>query len=70
MCKFDKSHYNQFELFGHLNRILGNKSKARESFKQAIEICKRDKKWDIRKAPSDPSIQEIVASLEKAIKSL
>jgi len=70
LTKLDQSHYNQFELFGHLNRMLGNKSKARESFKKAIEICEGDKKWDIRKAPSDPSIQEIIASLKKAIKSL
>jgi len=70
LTRFDQSHYNQFELFGDLNRILGNKSKARESYKQAIEICKRDKKWDIRKAPSDPFIQEIIARIEKKIESL
>ena len=70
LTRFDQSHYNQFELFGDLNGILGNKSKARKSYKQAIEICKRDKKWDIRKAPSDPSIQEIIARIEKKIENL
>jgi len=57
-------------MFGDLNILSGNKSRARESYKQAIEICRRDKKWDIKKAPSDPSIQDIIARIEKKIESL
>lgn len=59
LTKFDRSHYDHFVLFGQLNKVLGNNEKARQSFCEAIAICKRDKNWDRLKGPSDPSISEI-----------
>lgn len=70
LTKFDKSHYDHFVLFGSINKFLGKKEEAKKSFEEAIRICKRDKKWNILKKPSDLSIEEIIAMIEKEIESL
>lgn len=67
---FDKSHYDHFVLFGSMNKILGKREEAKKSYEEAIKICKRDKRWDILKKPSDPSIEEIIASIKKEMESL
>ena len=36
----------------------------RGSYDEAIAICKRDPRWDVRKAPSDPSVRDLVTSIE------
>lgn len=45
LVKFDKSHYNQFVMLAVLNKLRGNPSAAREYYKQALDICERDKTW-------------------------
>jgi len=70
LTKFDKSHYDHFVLFGRINKFLGKREEAKKSFEEAIKICKRDKRWNALKAPSDPSIEDLVASIEKEMKSL
>ena len=70
LTKFDKSHYEHFVYFGQINKLLRKKEEAKKSFEEAIKICKRDKKWNILKKPSDPSIEEIIALIEKEIESL
>lgn len=74
LCEFltrlDKSHYDHFLMFGRMNRFVGNKQLAKKSFEEAIEICRRDKNWNTLKKPSDPSIEEVISSIEKEIESL
>lgn len=45
LVKFDKSHYNHFVWLAILNQVRGNRSAARECYKQALDICERDKTW-------------------------
>ena len=70
LTKVDKSHYDHFVLFGRINKLLGKKEEAKKSFEEAIKICRRDRKWNMLKAPSDPSLEEIIASIEKEMESL
>jgi hypothetical protein len=37
---------------------------------EAIRICKEDKNWNRLKKPSQPSIEEIIAFIEKEIANL
>jgi len=74
LCKFltnfDKAHYDNFVLMGRICRSLGKTEEAKESYEEAIEICKRDTRWDTLKNPSDPSIGDIISSIRKEIESL
>lgn len=70
LTKFDKGHYDHFVVFGKICESLGKVEEACSSYKQAIVICRRDKNWDERKKPSDPSIRDIIASIQKAMKNL
>jgi hypothetical protein len=74
LCKFlttfDKGHYDHFVLLGNICGLLGRREEACSSYRQAIEICKEDKKWNLLKRPEDPSIENIIASIEKGMKSL
>jgi tetratricopeptide (TPR) repeat protein len=64
LSKFDVEHYNHFVWFGEIARTFGEADIARESFEQALRICKADKNW-----PSD-SMQEIIAAIEKEVRGL
>jgi len=55
---------------GRICRSLGKTEEAKESYEEAIEICKRDTRWDTLKNPSDPSIGDIISSIRKEIESL
>lgn len=74
LCKFltdfDKSHYDHFVLFGRICGSLRKMEEAMASYDEAIAICKRDPRWDKRKAPSDPSIRDLVTSIEEEKKRL
>jgi len=74
LCKFlttfDKGHYDHFVLLGNICSLLGRREEACSSYRQAIEICKEDKEWNLRKKPTDPPIEDVIASIEKGMKSL
>lgn len=70
LTRFDKGHYDHFVIFGRINKFLGKTEEARSSFEEAIKICKRDKNWNRLKTPSDPSIEEIIASIVKEIETI
>lgn len=74
LCKFlttfDKGHYDHFVLLGNICGLLGRRDEACSSYRQAIEICKEDKIWNLLKRPEDPSIEDIIASIDKGMKSL
>lgn len=70
LTRFDQGHYDHFVLFGHICKILGKKGAACSSYKQAIEICKGDKNWDLKKKPTDPSIKDLIASIESEMRDL
>lgn len=69
LCKFladlDKSHYDHFVLFGRICASLGKIEEAMRSYDEAIAICKRDPRWDKRKEPLDPSIRDLITSIEE-----
>ena len=64
LAKFDIRHYNHFVWLGQIARTFGEVDIARESFEQALKICKADKNW-----PSD-SMQKIIATIEKEMQGL
>jgi len=64
LTKFDKNHYNHFVWFGQINKKLGKKEEAIKSYKEALEICKRDKKW-----PRD-SMNKLISQIEKEMESI
>lgn len=70
LTRFDQSHYDHFVLFGQLCRLLGKNGAACSSYRQAIEICKGDKNWDLRKKPTDPSMRDLIASIESEMRDL
>jgi len=70
LTEFDRSHYDHFVLFGNICRSLGKTKEACSSYEQAIEICQRDKNWNKLKKSSDPSIEDIVASIENEMREL
>ncbi|MDH5703360.1 MAG: hypothetical protein OEY99_04025 [Aigarchaeota archaeon] len=45
ITQFDKSHFNHFFWLAMVNKRRGNKEATIENCKQALAICKRDKKW-------------------------
>jgi hypothetical protein len=65
LTKFDKSHYNHFVLFARMNRNRGNKEEACRNYDEAIEICKRDITWNLRKKTSDPTMEDVIRSIQK-----
>jgi tetratricopeptide (TPR) repeat protein len=64
LTKFDKSHYDHFQLFGSLNQLLGKIEIAREALSEALAICERDKTW-----PRE-SMQSIKDAIRKQISTL
>lgn len=70
LTRFDQGHYDHFVLFGQICKLLGKNGAACSSYKQAIEICKGDKNWDLKKKPTDPSIKDLVASIESEMRDL
>jgi hypothetical protein len=62
LCQFltevDRSHYNQFVMLAQIEEVLGHKEAAFLYFKEALEICQRDKKWE----------RESMKKLKQAIK--
>jgi hypothetical protein len=46
VTKFDRSHYNQFVMLGQIQEVLGDRRAALLSWKEALGICERDKKWE------------------------
>jgi hypothetical protein len=43
---------------------LGKISEALENYDLAIEICKSDSNWNKRKTVDDPSIEDMIETLE------
>jgi len=70
LTKFDKSHYDHFVVFADINKLLGRRKEARWGIDEAIKICKRDTKWNKLKGAEYPTIEEIIASLEKEKENL
>lgn len=71
LCKlladFDISHYDHYLKLARICRQLGENEEARENYRKAIEVCKRDPNWDKRRllfAPDAPTIGEIIESIE------
>ena len=64
LTKFDKSHYNHFVWFARINKLLGKKEEARENYKEALEICEKDRKW-----PRE-SMDKLKAAIIKEMESL
>jgi len=64
LVRFDRSHYNHFVWLGNISKALGKTETARRSFKEALRICRADKKW-----PQD-SMKEFIASIEEELQSL
>jgi hypothetical protein len=69
LTRFDRGHYDHFVLFGKICRLLGKQEEACSSYSQAIEICKGDKNWNKLKKPTDPSIEDMIASIENEMRS-
>jgi hypothetical protein len=61
---FDHSHYDHFLLMARICQQLGKISEALENYDLSIEICKKDSNWNKRKTSNDPSIEEIIETLE------
>ena len=61
---FDKSHFNHFAWLGNAYKAKNQSDKALENYKIALDICKRDKKWERN------SMNEIITGLEREISSL
>lgn len=70
LTKFDRGHYDHFALFGNICKLLGKRKEACLSYKEAINICERDKNWNKLKKPGDPSIEKIIASIRKEMNGL
>jgi hypothetical protein len=70
LTRFDRGHYDHFVLFGNICKLLGKQKEACSSYRQAIEICKRDKNWNILKKSTDPSIEDIIAYIENEMRKL
>jgi len=60
---FDNSHYNHFVWFGQINKALGRKEAAKQSFEKALEITGRDRNW-----PRE-SMKDIVARIKSDLES-
>jgi len=48
LANFDHGHYDHFLLLAHICRDLGKNEEAKENYEIAIDICKRDPRWDKR----------------------
>jgi hypothetical protein len=70
LTKFDRGHYDHFVLFGDICELLGKREEACSSYSQAIKICEGDKNWNKLKKPTDPSIEDIIATIEKKMRKL
>lgn len=64
LAEFDKSHYNHFVWLGQLAREFGDTEVAKESFEQALRICRADTNW-----PKE-SMERIIADIERMLQSL
>jgi len=65
LASFDKHHYDHFLSLARICCQLGRDDEAIKNYDLAIEVCKRDKKWNRMKKPTDPLIEEIIEALEK-----
>ena len=65
LATFDKGHYDHFVFLARICYQLGRDDEAIKNYDSAIEVCKRDKKWDRMKKPKDVSIKEIIETIEK-----
>lgn len=45
LTEFDRSHYNQFVTLAQIEEVLGHREAAFLYWKEALDICERDKKW-------------------------
>ncbi len=63
LCTFDHSHYDHFLLMARICQQLGKTSEASKNYDKAIEICRRDKNWNLKKQTEDPKIEEIIEIL-------
>lgn len=70
LTRFDKGRFDHFVIFGRISKLLGRNNEAKESFQEAVGICKRDKKWNLLKDPECPTTEEVIASTEKEIENL
>ena len=65
LATFDKNHYDHFLFLARICHTLGKDDEAIENYDSAIEVCNRDKNWNILKNPNDPTIEEIIESIQK-----
>ena len=65
LATFDKNHYDHFVFLARICYQLGRDDEAIKYYDSAIEVCKRDTKWNKMKKPSDASIEEIIETIEK-----
>ena len=64
MTEFDKAHYNHFVLLGQIAKDFGDTGVAKESFEQAMRICRADLNW-----PKE-FVERITATIEKMMQNL
>lgn len=65
LADFDKSHYGHFVLLARICTSLGKKEEANNYYDEAIKICKRDTRWNSKKRPSDPTIEELISTINR-----
>jgi hypothetical protein len=70
LSNFDHGHYDHFLVLARICLQLGKKQEAIDNYDAAIEICKRDKNWNMKKGVNDPSIEDIISLLENEKKDL
>lgn len=74
LCKlladFDPNHYDHYLMLARICRQLGKKEEAKENYKRAIELCKRDPNWDKNRPPDSLLIGEIIESIENESRDL
>ena len=64
LAVFDKAHYDHFLVLVRICDQLGYNTEAEENYNLAIEICKSDPNWNIKKKTSDASIEDIIKNIE------
>ena len=64
LARFDDSHYNHFLWLGDIAKALGREDIAKESYEQALKVCRADKNWQ------GESMERIIAYLEEKLRGL
>lgn len=64
LAEFDHGHYDHFLILARICRRLSRFEEAEKNYNVAIDVCKKDPKWNKRKGPNDPSIEDIIKMIE------